>query len=296
MSLLQKHLRAAVREDTPDTHRVKHNTPTMGGLLIVAVALALWAVSGFWTVSAAVLAFILLGFCAIGAWDDWTKIKYKKGISERKKFVGQVIVATLGMTSWWWLSNPSTVIQVPLFSFLSFDAGPFFFIFWAVWVIVCTVNAVNFTDGLDGLAALTLGANFVVFGILAYVTGHADIAFMLTLVTGSLLGFLWFNCYPAQIFMGDAGSLALGAVLATSALMIKQEFLIPIAGAVFVLEGVSVAAQIVYYKATKRRLFKMAPLHHHLELSGWPETKITLRFFILTLLSCAMALCIFACG
>jgi phospho-N-acetylmuramoyl-pentapeptide-transferase len=290
------HWNPKAREDTPESHRAKDYTPTMGGLLIVGVALFMVFLIRSWSVSTISLACILIGFCGIGGWDDWNKIRYKKGISERNKFMGQVIVAMLAITLWWWYAQPSTVLYFPCFSGINIDLGPGLFILWAVWVIVCTVNAVNFTDGLDGLAALTLIPNFAVFGTIALWNGQVDVAFVAYALISSLLGFLWFNGYPAEIFMGDSGSLALGATLATIALMTKYELLIPLAGGIFVIEGISVAAQILYFKMTKKRLLKMAPLHHHLELHGWPETKITIRFFIATLLLCIITLFVFTCS
>ena len=289
----KKHWAPQAREDTPATHRAKDYTPTMGGVLMMGTTMLVLLFLGVATVALFSLMLIMFGFCAIGAWDDWNKIQYKKGISEWRKFIGQVIVASIGIKLWWYFANPSTMLYFPIFTGLSFNLGPILFIFWCVWVIACTVNAVNFTDGLDGLATLTLLPNFVLFGLIALWLGQTDVALVAFTVIGSLLGFLWFNCYPAQIFMGDAGSLALGATLASIALMTKYELLIPLAGGMFVLEGVSVAVQKLYFKATRKRIFKMAPFHHHLELSGWPETKITMRFFIVTLFLCVLALGIF---
>jgi phospho-N-acetylmuramoyl-pentapeptide-transferase len=293
MAFAQVHLRAVAREDTPEAHRAKDFTPTMGGACIVAVMLAVMLLGGFWTPHIVVLAGIALSFCIIGAWDDWKKISERRGISERKKFTAQVVCATALMTLWYLWAQPSTMIVIPYWLSLSFDVGPVLFIAWAVWVIACTVNAVNFTDGLDGLATLLLLATFTTFGVLALWLGYYDVLIFIAAIVGALLGFLWFNAYPAQMFMGDAGSLALGALLATVALMTKTELFIPLAGGMFVLEGVSVALQILYFKVTGERLLKMAPIHHHFEILGCPETKITLRFFIVTLLLCGATLAVF---
>ena len=293
MAYAQVHLRAVAREDTPEAHRAKDFTPTMGGVCVVAVILGLMALGGVYTPSTIILAGIALSFCSIGAWDDWKKISVRRGISESKKFTAQIACATVLMTLWYLWAQPSTMIIVPYWPSLSFDVGPVLFIAWAVWVIACTVNAVNFTDGLDGLATLLLIATFSTFGILALWLGHYDIVTVVAASVGALLGFLWFNAYPAQMFMGDAGSLSLGALLATVALMTKTELFIPLAGGMFVLEGVSVALQIMYFKVTGKRLFKMAPIHHHFEMLGCPETKITLRFFIVTLLLCGATLAVF---
>lgn len=293
MKFAHVHLRAVAREDTPQTHRAKDFTPTMGGACMVAVILAVMAGAGWWTPETVVLALLTLSFCIIGAWDDWKKISVRRGISERKKFTAQIACATALMTLWYLWAQPSTFIFVPFFTSLSFDVGPVLFIAWAVWVIACTVNAVNFTDGLDGLATLLLLTTFITFGCLAFWLEQYDILFFIACTVGTLLGFLWYNAYPAQMFMGDAGSLALGALLAAVALMMKIEMLIPLAGGMFVLEGVSVALQIMYFKVTGERLFKMAPIHHHFEMLGCPETKITLRFFIVTVLLCGATLAVF---
>lgn len=295
-SLAPTYFRSLAREDTPATHRAKDFTPTMGGLcMIVSSVIMIAAVAtaaGAMPVAMAVLAIILIGFCAIGAWDDCNKIFYRKGISERKKFIGQLLIATVAMIFWYWYAQPSTLIFIPYIPSLSFDWGPIFFVAWCVWVILCTVNAVNFTDGLDGLATMILLANFVTFGCIALLLGYVDIFLFCMIVTAVLLGFLWYNAYPAQMFMGDAGSLPLGAALATVALMTKTELLIPLAGGIFVLEGVSVAAQIIWFKLAGKRIFKMAPIHHHFELLGYAETTITIRFFIVTIFLCLAALAI----
>ena len=288
--------RAIAREDTPDSHRTKDFTPTMGGACMVAVIVMTMALCGLWTVHAMLLLLTLISFCIIGAWDDWHKIYYRKGISERSKFLAQIVAAATIVALWVVITNPSTMLVIPLFDAWSFDLGKILYSLWAIWVILCTVNAVNFTDGLDGLATLTLGANFGVVVVIALLMGNIGNVVFLSAVMGTLLGFLWYNAYPAQIFMGDAGSLAFGAVLALSALMTKTELLIPIAGAIFVMEGVSVVAQMIYFKYTGQRLFKMAPIHHHFELMGCAETKITIRFFIVTLILCCVAFLIFLLG
>lgn len=296
IAFAQTHLRAVAREDTPEAHRLKDFTPTMGGVCIVGVVLSIlagMALVGFWAPQMIILALIALSFCAIGAWDDWSKISLHRGISERKKFTAQIICAALIMTLWYVWVHPPTMIIIPYWLPLSFDPGPVLFIAWAVWVIACTVNAVNFTDGLDGLATLLLLANFTTFGVLALWLGFYDVVMVVAIILGTLWGFLWYNAYPAQIFMGDAGSLSLGALLATVALMTKTELFIPLAGGMFVLEGISVVVQILYFKATGERFFKKAPIHHHFEMMGCPETKITVRFFIVTVMLCGATLALF---
>lgn len=292
----QKHLRAVARPDTPETHRAKDFTPTMGGVCIVAGIIIALLLFGLWTPDATMLVLCAVSFCAIGMWDDLAKIRYREGISESKKFMAQLCAALCVVVLWYWLVAPSTVLAIPCAPWLSVDLGPVLYVLWAVWVILCTVNAVNFTDGLDGLAALTLLVNFALFALIAMFIGFFSGALVLCAVGGALLGFLWYNAYPAQLFMGDAGSLALGSLLAMVALISKAELLIPLAGGIFFIEGVSVALQILYFKATGRRLFKMSPIHHHFELMGCPETKITLRFFIVTLILCGLSFYVWLLG
>lgn len=284
--------KALARDLTPANHQAKNYTPTMGGLfVVVAVIGALFFCS---SLSWSFFGFICLAigaFGSIGAWDDWAKIRYKQGISERKKFFGQAGVAALVVLVWFFLAHPEPVVMIPLFNYV-LVLPSLIFGAWAVWVIICTMNAVNLTDGLDGLAATLLIMNFIVFAVIAGLMmpyGH-EVALVAGAFVGALLGFLWFNGYPAQVFMGDIGSLAFGGMLALLALMIQREMLIPIAGIVFVLEGVSVSLQVLIFKKFKFRLFKMAPLHHHFELSGWHEATVTMRFAIVTLISCLLAL------
>lgn len=300
----RKYFRSLAREFTPESHKNKDNTPTMGGILIILVVTI---TTLLWADLTDIKIWILLGtlgcFGAIGAWDDWRKIKYNRGISEAKKFLAQLCVASVIVLVWYYMVTPSTLLVVPLFKNLMWNLG-WLLVPWAIWVILCTVNAVNFTDGLDGLAATSLLFNFLTFALIAYLVGHqffasylhvpfagtAEVSIVACSLIGSLLGFLWYNTYPAQIFMGDVGSLSLGAVFAMIALMTKQECLIPLSGGLFVIEGVSVALQIVVYKLFKRRIFRMAPIHHHFELLGWQESKITVRFAILTFVFCIFAL------
>ena len=296
--------RSKARDWTPDTHRAKDFTPTMGGILIIftsSISCLAWC--DLTDPKVWLSLFALIGFGIIGFWDDWTKIKQKKGISARSKFMAQWVMALSIVAFWGWTSAPLTTITIPFFKHLNPDLGIFFFI-WAAFIIVSCSNAVNLTDGLDGLALSSLIPNFATYTIISYLAGHAiitqylhipfagtaEIAIVGSALIGSCLGFLWYNSYPAQIFMGDVGSLALGAVLAVMALLAKQEILFVISGALFVLETVSVMLQVFWYKRFKRRIFKMAPIHHHFELLGWPEAKITVRFAIISLILCLLAL------
>ncbi len=292
------------REFTPETHQTKNKVPTMGGIFIIAsflVAIAFWA---DWA-NPLVWAFVLCmtGFGAIGFWDDWKKITQGKGVSAFQKFIAQWSMAALVCLVWIYYGHAQTTISFPFFKHMNIDIG-LFFILWAMFVIVSCSNAVNLTDGLDGLAISCLMPNILLYSLLAYLAGHFIIALYLHIpfaqssevavlgaaLIGSAFGFFWYNAYPAQVFMGDVGSLSLGACLALMALMAKQEVLLVISGGIFIAETVSVMLQIFTYKRWKKRIFKMAPLHHHFELIGWPESKITTRFSIISVVLCLLAL------
>lgn len=296
--------RAKSREYTPENHRNKDDMPTMGGLFIVGIVILSTVIWANWTKPEIwVFLFCLIIFGAIGIWDDWSKIAQRKGISEKVKFRAQVGAAVIISCLWYFWCNPVTTVCVPFFKNYTPDLG-WLIIPWAVFLLVATSNAVNLTDGLDGLAIGSLVTNFVTFSLIAYLAGHAAFAGYLHIpfahtaeltiigaaLVGSSLGFLWYNTYPAQIFMGDVGSLALGAGLALLALMTRQELLLAITGGLFMIETLSVIVQVFTYKRWKKRIFKMAPLHHHFELLGWQESKITVRFAIITLILCLIAL------
>ncbi len=295
--------RAKAREWTPQTHRAKDDMPTMGGIFIIAATLfsmllwANWSKPQVW-----LMAVCIIGNGAIGFWDDWNKIRHRKGISARTKFLLQVGFATALIIAWL-MAGASTTITMPFFKNINPDLG-WFFVPWAVFILVGTANAVNLTDGLDGLAIGSLIPNFITFSLITYLAGHVGMALYLNIpfadsseitvigsaLVGASLGFLWYNAYPAQIFMGDVGSLALGSALAFMALMAKEEILLAIAGGLFVVEALSVIIQVWSFRYLGRRLFKMAPIHHHYELKGWQEAKITTRFGIISLVLCLLAL------
>jgi phospho-N-acetylmuramoyl-pentapeptide-transferase len=295
-----------IRQEGPQSHRAKAGTPTMGGLLILTSAIVptlLWADLSDPYVWIAVLA--TLAFGAVGFTDDYLKIVRHShhGLIPRYKMGGQVIVALLVGVAVLMLSrqNPplyNTRLIFPFFKNLIPDLGWFYVVF-TVLVLVGASNAVNLTDGLDGLAISTFAISAAAFTALAYVTGHAVLAQYLLLVrfapageltvfcgalVGASLGFLWYNSYPADIFMGDVGSLALGGALGTVAILIKQELLLPIVGGVFVIEALSVIIQVASFKLTGQRVFKMAPIHHHFELIGWSEPKVIARFLIMAVI------------
>ena len=299
-----KYFSSQVREYTPDSHKNKNNIPTMGGLLIISVVSAtclLWCNLTKLHVWLFLIGMVLFGI--IGLWDDWQKITKRKGITATQKWVLQIIFAFIISCLLVFTSTVSTTISFPFFKNLNPNVG-IFFIFWALFVIVACSNAVNLTDGLDGLASGVLLPNLATFSLLCYAASHFVMAHYLhipftsnteiTIVGGALigavLGFLWFNAYPAQIFMGDVGSLSLGASLALMGLMSKQELLIIISGSIFVIETLSVMLQVLSFKMRGRRIFKMAPIHHHFELQGMHEAKITTRFIIVSIILCLLSI------
>ncbi|MGA2479046.1 MAG: phospho-N-acetylmuramoyl-pentapeptide-transferase [Spirochaetia bacterium] len=286
------------REDTPSTHKAKAGTPTMGGVLIilsVGVSLVLWQDPS--SIYTWLLLFAALGFGAIGFADDFLKMSQRKrGISAGVKFGGQILISAIIVTVLYvQRTDTTTLLYFPFLKRAVIDLG-WVYIPFAVILMVGYSNAVNITDGLDGLAIGLVIMVALAFGVLSYLTGRADYADYLQIpfikggaelavfslaVVGASVGFLWFNAHPADVWMGDTGSLALGGVLGVSALILKKEILILILGGVFVLETLSVIIQVLSFKLTGRRVFKMAPLHHHFELSGWPESKVVTRMWIL---------------
>jgi phospho-N-acetylmuramoyl-pentapeptide-transferase len=292
-----------VRDDGPATHLVKAGTPTMGGALIlisVFVATLLWAdlTNRFvW-----VALFTTAAFGAIGWVDDWMKIVYKnpRGIGAARKYFWQS-VAGLGVAVFLYYSarvTAETYLLLPLFKNVTLDLGPGF-ILLAYLVIVGSSNAVNLTDGLDGLAIMPTVMVATALGVFAYVVGNfnfsaylgfpfvpgvGELLIFCAAIVGAGLGFLWFNTYPAMVFMGDIGALALGAALGVVAVMVRQEIVLVVMGGVFVMETVSVILQVVSFKLTGKRIFRMAPLHHHFELKGWPEPRVIVRFWIISLI------------
>ena len=293
-----------IRQEGPQSHLAKAGTPTMGGLLILAAALGstlLWADLTNIYVSIAVLA--TASFGTIGLLDDYLKITRRSsgGLSVRQKMGMQFAVAFVIGLSLMWLASTNqynTRLIFPFFKQLIPDLG-WFYVPFAMFVLVGTSNAVNLTDGLDGLAISTFAIAATAYTALAYVTGHALLASYLLLVhfgpvgeltifcgalVGASLGFLWYNAHPAEIFMGDVGSLGLGGALGTVAILIKQELLLVFVGGVFVLEALSVMVQVASFKLTGKRVLKMAPLHHHFELIGWQEPKVIARFIIVAII------------
>jgi len=299
-----------IREEGPSSHQAKRGTPTMGGLLIItAVVLPtlLWADlrnTYVWIAVASVLLFGLVGFI-----DDYLKVSRRRnlGLRAKTKFMLQAVVSlSIGLVLLWLSGRGQfdTTVSFPFFKTFNPDLG------WGYPLLVMLVltgasNAVNLTDGLDGLAIGSLLIVWATFSVLAYAAGHALVAEYLTIpnvkgvgeitvfcgaVVGASLGFLWFNSHPAEIFMGDVGSMGLGGALGTTAVLIKQELLLVVAGGLFVVEAGSVILQVGSYKLRGKRIFRMSPLHHHFELSGWSETKVVIRFWIIAVIFALLAL------
>ncbi len=299
-----------IRQDGPKSHYNKAGTPTMGGLLILTAVLVgtlLWAnltVPYVWLVLLTTLA-----FGAIGFWDDYLKIRRKNhtGLRAKGKFAAEIVTAALVVGFLVVLADPgdnTTRLSLPFFKEVVPDLG-LLYIPFAVGVIVGTSNAVNLTDGLDGLAIGPLiVATFAYAGIayvagnvrfaeylnILYVRGAGELAVFCGALLGASLGFLWFNSYPAQVFMGDVGSLSLGSALGTVAVIAKHELLLLIIGGLFVIETLSVIVQVVSFKLTGKRVFRMAPLHHHFEEQGWQEPKVIVRFWIIAIILALLSL------
>jgi len=292
-----------VRDDGPQSHLSKAGTPTMGGALIlvaVIISTLLWADLRnryVWVVIS-----VLISFGVIGWVDDYKKLikRDPKGLRAKYKYFWQSVIALLVVA---YLFHNSTVLErefiVPIFKHATISMGMFSYVIIGYFVIVGSSNAVNLTDGLDGLAILPTVMVGGALGIFAYLSGNVNFSHYLGIphipgvgelvifcsaLVGAGLGFLWFNTYPAQVFMGDVGALALGAALGVVAVMVRQELVLFIMGGVFVMETVSVILQVTSYKLTGRRIFKMAPLHHHFELKGWPEPRVIVRFWIVTVI------------
>ncbi len=286
-------------------HEEKKGTPTMGGVLILFAVLVTTLLWGRWDnhfIWLVILVTISLG--SLGLCDDFLKVKRGKGLSRGKKLFWQSLIGVLLGVLIVASKNFPTTWSFPFLKKVVVDLG-YFYIFWAALMVVAASNAVNFTDGLDGLAIGALIGNFLIFGFLSYIVGHmkfADYLFIpyikgageLTVFCFSLMGaglaFLWFNSYPAEVFMGDVGALALGGAIGAIALLIKQEFLLFISGGLFVIEALSVILQMLSVKFRGKRLFKAAPLHHHFQVVGWKEPKIIIRFWIVSILCAVIAL------
>ena len=282
VKFLEKRYKNGTREYL-DQHKDKHFTPTMGGIFILLASLTGLL---FAKINYLLLLFVanISIFSLIGLWDDYSKIKHKKGISSQQKALLQLLASLIFGLIYCYITHQHVILLpfgIKINSLLAFLA-------WFSLLMLSATNAVNLTDGLDGLATTTLIPVLALFAFISYKTNPSLAIYTISLI-GSCLGFLWYNSYPAQLFMGDVGSLGLGAALAFLAISCKEELLLILAGGVFVLETLSVIIQVLYYKKTKKRLFKMAPFHHHLELNGWRESKITFRAGTISALLCILS-------
>jgi phospho-N-acetylmuramoyl-pentapeptide-transferase len=293
----------SVRDDGPQSHLIKAGTPTMGGaltLVSITITIILWGdlTNRFvWVVMA-----VTLGFGVIGWIDDYRKVVHRnpKGLPARYKYFWQSVLGLAAAGTLAYTGTPAqTELIVPFFKQVTYPLGMAGFVILTYFVIVGTSNAVNLTDGLDGLAILPTVMVASALGVFAYVAGNAvfskylgfphipgagELTVFCAALAGAGLGFLWFNAYPAEVFMGDVGALALGAALGTVAVIVRQEIVLFIMGGVFVVETLSVMLQVASFKLTGKRIFRMAPLHHHYELKGWKENQVVVRFWIITMM------------
>ena len=306
-SLTARQIGQQIRAEGPASHSAKAGTPTMGGtLIILAFVLSTLLLADIANLYIALALLVTVGFGVIGFTDDYLKLtrKSSRGLSARTKLVCQFAVAFVAVLLLYVQPGFSRVLGVPFFKNIHPDLG-IWYIPFGMLVIVGASNAVNLTDGLDGLAIGPVMSAAATYGFVAYVTGHLKLAEYLQIpyvsgvgelsifcaaIVAAGLGFLWFNTYPAEMFMGDVGSLALGAALGIAAVMTKNEILLVIVGGVFVIEALSVIFQVVSYKLRRKRVFLMAPIHHHYELKGWPEPQIIVRFWIISIICALVAL------
>ncbi len=302
-----------IRTDGPETHLKKAGTPTMGGLIVlgsVVIPTLLWAQLD--NIYVALILFSTVWMGAVGFIDDYLKVvkKAKKGLIGRYKLLGQVSLGLIVGGILYFspqFEGINTLSTLPFFKNYEIDFG-YLYIPMVIFVIAATSNSVNLTDGLDGLAIGLVGITALAWAAIAYVSGRVDFSDYLNIIylpgtgeltvfsaalVGASLGFLWYNSYPAKVFMGDTGSLALGSAIGTLAILLKKEFLLPIVGGVFVAETLSVIIQVTYFKYSKKRIFRMAPIHHHFELKGWEEPRVVVRFWIVGILLALLSLSTF---
>ncbi len=296
-----------IRKVGPESHFVKEGTPTMGGsliLLAIIIPTLLWA--DLTNLYIWITLLVTTGYGVIGFIDDYLKIVHKSsdGISARQKMFWQILIALVASLLLYQGGDFDTQLSLPFFKNINPDLGVFYILF-AILVMVGASNAVNLTDGLDGLAIGPMIVAAGTFLLLSYLVGNAklssylqiagiqgagELAILCGAMVGAGLGFLWFNSYPAQVFMGDVGSLSLGGALGTIAVITKNEFVLVIVGGIFVVEALSVIVQVISFRYWGRRVFRMAPIHHHFELKGWPEPKIIVRFWIISIILALIAL------
>ncbi|QQZ08033.1 phospho-N-acetylmuramoyl-pentapeptide-transferase [Heyndrickxia vini] len=283
----------SIREEGPKSHQKKTGTPTMGGIVILlSIIITTIVMTGKLsepTVKTYLLLLVTVGFGLLGFLDDFIKVVLKRnlGLTSKQKLLGQIIISVIFYIVFR-QSNFSTVITIPGFDY-SFDLGWFYLVFIIFWLVGFS-NAVNLTDGLDGLVSGTCAIAFGALAVLAWNQSQFEVAVFAVAVVGAVLGFLVFNAHPAKVFMGDTGSLALGGAIATIAILTKLEILLIIIGGVFVIETLSVILQVISFKTTGKRIFRMSPLHHHYELGGWSEWRVVVTFWTVGLLCAILAI------
>lgn len=295
-----------VRDDGPESHFKKQGTPTMGGVFIIgSIALGLLVTGNFSSIPFVAVILVTFSYFILGFLDDYFKVLKKNtdGISAKGKLLWQFVTALAACYLLFSTDAIDTRLYVPFYKDAVLDLGGFYYLFASV-VIVGSSNAVNLTDGLDGLAIGPIITSAASLGLIAYAAGHREISAYLFIpyiesvgelmiiaaaIVGAGVGFLWYNSYPAQIFMGDVGSLSLGGMLGVMAVVTKNEFLFVLIGGIFVIEAISVILQVFSYKTRGKRIFKMAPIHHHFELKGWPEPKVIVRFWIISIFLAILA-------
>ncbi|MGE3608915.1 MAG: phospho-N-acetylmuramoyl-pentapeptide-transferase [Bacteriovoracaceae bacterium] len=297
----------SIREEGPETHKKKKGTPTFGGVFILGSAVIACVLCGnFVSFPFLIALFVTISYFFLGGLDDYLKVlkKNTKGVSAKQKLVWQFSTALIASFVMIKFNITDSNVYVPFIKDPVFDIG-WLYVPFAAFVIVGSSNALNLTDGLDGLAIGPTIISAATLGLLAYLSGHAELAnylliphvpdvgellVLVSAIIGAGVGFLWYNAYPAEIFMGDVGSLSLGGCLGTIAVLTKNEFLFVLIGGIFVIEALSVILQVASFKSRGKRIFKMAPIHHHFELMGWPETKVIVRFWIVSLIFAILAL------
>lgn len=290
--ILKRHkIGQIVRNDGPQSHLKKNGTPIMGGIMMIIVSVILLAINSFKYRILILPIIAILGFGIIGFIDDYKKLilKNTEGLSPKKKMLGLFIVTAIFIFVYLKIFNLGTDIILPLFNQPIALSIPVFIVFTA-FILLGTTNAVNLTDGLDGLASGVVAIIMTFFTIVALKNGEKDMVILGSIVTGTCIGFLIYNFYPAKVFMGDTGSLALGGAIASIAIIMKMPLYLALVAIVCIIDTLSVILQVLYFKVTKgKRLFKMAPFHHHLELSGMKETKVVFLFWIVTVIFCILA-------
>ena len=282
-----------ILQEGPETHYVKEGTPTMGGLLIVVVVLAIFFFLRQPRADTFAPLAALAGVGALGAFDDYLNARTGEGIRARQKLIWLTVVAFVAA---WQIQDTYNITAIAIPFLGNYLIEPWLYVLFGAFAIIAASNGVNLTDGLDGLSGGTVAIAFVAYMLIALLNQptQMDLALLCALIIGALLGFLWFNVHPAQIFIGDSGALSLGATLAVTALITGQIFVLPLIGIIFVVETASVLLQVAYFRATGgKRLFRMSPIHHHFELGGWDEEKITIRFWIVGILAALLGVTLF---